>query len=215
MGTYVWSIIFNKRLRIKSFVICILFIFSYNSAIGQPTYCIPTYTVGTSYGEEYSFTTSQLCIGDLYKGGVVAYIFSQNDPGFVLNETHGLILSVKFLGNSVWGCEEISINTSAEIGQGLSNTNNIVSKCPTSGIAARLCYDCSYNGYYDWFLPSRDELKVIIQNNDLIGGYISNKSAWSSTQTNAIFNAWVNDCNGDEYGSSKVNYHLVIPVRYF
>ncbi len=61
-----------------------------------------------------------------------------------------------------WGKYGTAIGgTSQDIGTGLSNTQAIVTglaQAPAeTGRAAQLCNSLFYNGYYDWFLPSRSE----------------------------------------------------------
>jgi len=50
-------------------------------------------------------------IGDNYRGGNVAYIFKQGDPGYVKGETHGLIAAKNDMTyNAVYGTQTVDIN---------------------------------------------------------------------------------------------------------
>lgn len=93
-----------------------------------------------------------------------------------------------------------------------------------SAYAAKLCYDLVYNGYDDWFLPSRDELNLIytyleeVEEADLgdypIGTY------WSSSEnSNNVKFVWTQEFF-DGYQNSKcgrfiVNSLRVRPIRAF
>jgi hypothetical protein len=70
------------------------------------------------------------------------------------------------------------------IGTGLQNTLDIRAGCATAGIAARVCFNYSINGYDDWFLPSRDEMKMLYQNRVAIGGFTTG-FYWTSTEFSA------------------------------
>ena len=154
------------------------------------TYYVRAYAtnrIGTAYGNEISFiTNSILAIGDRYKGGIVAYIFQPGDPGYTPGEIHGIIAAPSDQSdNAQWGCIGTAITGAAgtAVGTGNQNTIDIMAGCSTSGIAARLCGDLVLGGYSDWYLPSIDELDLLINNRTLIGGFM-NAQYWSSTETN-------------------------------
>lgn len=83
--------------------------------------------------------------------------------------------------------------TSTAIGAGLSNTNTIVNGAtPANDSAVALAYNYSIGGYGDWFLPSQDELSLMLNNlhrhSPALGGFTST-GYWSSsedTATNSI-----------------------------
>ena len=70
--------------------------------------------------------------------------------------------------------------------------------------AAKLCDDLVLNGYDDWFLPSKDELNMLYQNRNLIGGFTTGYYYSSSESTN--YTAWTQGFTdgyqyGNDYGS--------------
>lgn len=139
---------------------------------------------GTVYGNEQSFISGSLVVGDSYGGGKVAYVLQPGDAGFVIGESHGLIAAPTDQGTATWGCHGSLIGgTSTVLGAGSNNTSAIVSACNTTGIAADICTNLILNGYSDWYLPSKDELNKLYINRAMIGGFI-NASYWSSSEVN-------------------------------
>ena len=101
------------------------------------------------------------------------------------------------------------------LGTGNQNTNQIVSGCASSGIAAKLCQDLVQGGYSDWFLPSSDELAKIYLNRVAIGGLTSNVH-WTSTEASSG-TAWILNFNDGipNPWNKGANYVYVRAVRYF
>lgn len=155
--------------------------------VPNKTYYVRAYatnSIGTSYGLTQTFTTlPKLEIGQSYQGGVIAYIFTLFDSGYVAGEIHGLIATTSNQSTATqWGCLGTSINvTSLNFGTGTTNTNVIVTACTTSGIAAKICNDLIFGSYSDWYLPSYSELYNLYSNKAIIGGFNDN-SYWSSSE---------------------------------
>lgn len=87
-----------------------------------------------------------------------------------------------------WGCKGIDVATKTEIGSGKSNTEQIVSACSESDIAAKVVSDLTINGFDDWFLPSKDELSALISSQKLAGVY-SDYDYWTSSQASVELSA--------------------------
>ena len=110
--------------------------------------------------------------------------------------------------------------TEQGIGTGQSNTTIIVAWLNSHGEtdrAAQLCDALVYGGYSDWFLPSREELKLMYVNlhSEGVGGFASD-GYWSSSEDNANI-AWgqlfVGGYQNTRYG--KTNPARVRAVRAF
>jgi hypothetical protein len=126
-------------------------------------------------------------IGELREGGVVFWV----DPA---DNTHGLVCALSDDATQVaWGCFGIDLinvpnvtsfppaGSGAEIGDGESNTNNILNDCPSApaALAAR-----SLGA--EWFLPSAKELNQMYINKttlEAVSGFSAfSNYYWSSTE---------------------------------
>jgi hypothetical protein len=155
--------------------------------LANKEYFIRAYAVndaGIWYGDQQSIFTFGNNIGEQFGGGIIAYIFQPNDPGFVYGETHGFIAPQSDQTFGFWYNGTFS-NTGAYrlgLGEGVDNTNDIVLKQGTySSYAARTCYDFQKDGFDDWWLPTKEELEKLYANKDKIGGFTTNYY-WSSSE---------------------------------
>jgi len=154
-----------------------------------------TNSAGTSYGNEVVFTTlppQKYHIGQSFGGGIIFYIDTTGQ--------HGLIAAISDQSTATqWGCiyTEIGV-TLTVIGSGEANTTSIINGCGSSDIAARICYNLVLNGYNDWFLPSKDELELLYNLKEVIGGFTSNFYLSSSEASASL--AW-----GKHFGNGYMN----------
>ncbi len=189
---------------------------------------------GLSYGKAISFRTGNKEIGEEFQGGNVFYILQLGDLGFDSAVCHGLICT------SIDKIAELPFSNlsgnfganSSEIGFGQENTNNIFSNIGVSAPGPAYCYQLSHKGYSDWFLPSLNELRVLMEANM---SYISTYSTWSaymsSTEIDNIYYSVyrVQPANGyyyyngntfyvpkTDYRMKETNYNIYVwPIRTF
>ena len=145
--------------------------------------------------EAISFSSTYIPpIGSEYGGGVIAYVFTPHDSGYVAGEVHGLIAAKSdqsLPSGAPWynGVFNNTAATGAAVGKGRGNTELIVLKQGkvTNEVlsAARLCADYTVTEegepFDDWFLPSKGELNKLYLNKEMIGGF-EDDGYWSSTE---------------------------------
>ena len=144
----------------------------------------------TLYGCTDTLAINFDALGDFYQGGIIFY----------LDGNGGGLICGRDLGSSNWGCFSTeAFSTGKAIGTGEENTSTIIFKCSEPETAAEMCYNSSEEGYYDWFLPSRDELYEMYLNKDIISGggggdygFDPTQSYWSSStyDPNYINSLW-------------------------
>jgi hypothetical protein len=178
------------------------------------TYYARAYAInsaGIAYGNEITFTTgSQLTIGDTYAGGLVFYLDSTNLHGYVCAESNQ--------GYTQWGCNSTNVTGAAgtAIGTGQANTAAIVATGCAAGYAANICSDLVLNGYSDWFLPSREELRLMALNLGASGaGDFGTDQYWSSTQSGTNYAVSVNMTDANTYTYYKDNFKPFRAIRAF
>lgn len=130
---------------------------------------------------------ANLKTGDIYGGGLVAYIYQPTDSGYVSGQVHGIIAANVDQGTASWGCEGTLIGTTNGLGRGKFNTEQIIAKCSDTATAAKVCRALTLNGYSDWYFPSLDEMKQLRLNLHLkgLGNFRTDLSYFASTETTA------------------------------
>jgi hypothetical protein len=156
-------------------------------------------------------------IGDLRAGGVVFWVDGNGG---------GLVCALQDYPNSVeWGCDTdlpnvpnatygIPYGPGAEIGDGMSNTNEILIDCPTAPAAL-----AAHSLGPEWFLPSINELNQMYIHKitlEAVAGFSAfSNGYWSSTEYDNS-SAWrQNFVHGNQANPSKGNPINVRAVRAF
>jgi hypothetical protein len=164
-------------------------------------------------------------LGDFYQGGVVYYIFTSTDFGYVAGETHGLIAAVENQNFSIrWnnGSNVTTEATATAVGTGYENTDAIIGAqgSTATSYAAGVARAYEGGGYTDWSLPSKDELSHMYFQKTMInttasdngGSDLSNALYWCSTENtldHARFKNLSNNSGGTMHKSSALNVRAV------
>jgi len=165
--------------------------------------------------------TNNFKIGQKHEGGIIFYI---DDSG-----QHGLIAAPfdQAYREADWGCHGVDFLGASDtaIGSGLQNTLDIIDAlnqsddCVPNNPAALLCVNLSIDGFSDWYLPSMEELKLMHEHREIIGGF-GLDFYWSSSEFNNIwtrvrfFSEIESEFDGD-WNAGKRNPHSVRAVRSF
>ena len=106
--------------------------------------------------------------------------------------------------------------TGTAVGRGKRNTQLIVESLNRKGErgrAAQLCASLNYDGYNDWFLPSKDELDLMYKNLKQKGlGGFENNVYWSSSQFNNN-SAWFQAFDDGHQQGNGGYKDATLPVR--
>jgi hypothetical protein len=95
-------------------------------------------------------------LGDFFAGGYVFYLKPDKSGGLVFAPSDASENTVP------WGCKNLKLPVLGEkAGDGMKNTQTILSLCSETNIAAKICDLYVSAGFDDWFLPSKDELSMI------------------------------------------------------
>jgi hypothetical protein len=120
-----------------------------------------------------------------------------------------------------WGAYKKEVSgTNAAVGSGKRNTQVIVERLRQfgeAGRAAQVCAGLDFDGFKDWFLPSKDELDLMYKNLKAKGlGSFQSSWYWSSSEIGSFF-AWYQDFSNGSQESIylKGNTYCVRAVRAF
>jgi hypothetical protein len=116
---------------------------------------------------------------------------------------------------SAWsGNTSSSVTTADAIGTGAKNSTNMLAVSGTG--AAQLATSYTNNGYTDWYLPSKAELKQLsVERGRFPAGSFTAGGYWTSSQASSG-RSWITTMsNGSQIDRPKGNSQYVRPIRAF
>ena len=143
-------------------------------------------------------------------GGIVFYI---TDGGL-----HGLEAAPVDQGAEKWCSPSVTLfgANGTAIGTGAQNTADIIDAgCGQYGsVAATLADAYTLNGFSDWFLPSREELRELYLNRAVVGGFAS-YFYWSSSRDTGLTAWYFNFITGSASNTYTQYDYKVRAIRSF
>lgn len=142
-----------------------------------------------------------------------------------------VIMKLLYKGNGFYKAQYITRNIKLEIGQyyqggiifhldnnaehGLIAAKKDLGEFLWVG-AKQKCEELKLNGYDDWYIPSKDELNLIFERKDKIGGFVSRRRYWDITSVSHPSHWPDYWCAGDsdDYNAKGHTYY-VRPIRAF
>ena len=172
----------------------------------------------------FSFWLKGKCERRVYKigdtgpaGGIIFY-----DAGSVINGWRYLEASLNDFTAQWSSSTSVAVgNTGLSIGDGKANTQKIVTFLNgrgETGRAAQICANLEYNGFKDWFLPSRDELNQMYNQRvllKLITTSGNNPYYWSSSEYGNSYAYQLYSYSSSMNADYKNNNSRVRPIRAF
>lgn len=159
--------------------------------------------------EKNTSSEKEIEIGKKYGGGVIFYLDASGQHGLVAAETNQ---SSSMRWNN--GTYMVTGSTENAVGKGRETTELIVNMQGPGTYAASICDDLTLNGYSDWFLPSKNELNLIYQQRNIVGGFTEGYY-WCATEYDSL-HAWNQYFPyGPQYYADKADSACVRAIRAF
>jgi hypothetical protein len=141
-------------------------------------------------------------VGELYGGGIIVSVWKTSGV------EHGLIASLTDVGMSVWSnVTDFEVGISAQsANDGLSNTLAIINQAGHTNSAAKLCYDYSYGGYTDWYLPAHWELIQCLNSAYIVNETLGNSSGFKFDEYSCSTEFDGGSYTGEVFNRSALGY---------
>lgn len=137
---------------------------------------------GVAYGNEIQFITFYR-IGEQMGGGKIFFVDDTKLHGLIASEYDVYFYPITWAVGNLFVVE----TGARSVSDGKSNTDKIVARYGSGYYPAKLCKDYRGGGFDDWYLPSKDELLLLLKEHYAVGNFETNYNKvneyWSSTET--------------------------------
>ena len=148
-----------------------------------------------------------ISIGQSLQGGIVFWIDATGDGGLIAAPTDQS-------AGCNWGCQGTLISGTFSNSNGSANTDLMYAQCSVVGMSSEICSNLVLGGYSDWYLPSIDELNLLYQQKNVVGGFTAS-SYWTSNQYSSVDAYWQNFNSGIQGHNLKNQSAGVRAIRAF
>ena len=170
------------------------------------------YALHAKTAETLAGGITNLTIGQAYQGGIIFWLDATGQHGLIA-ATEDQSTGIRWQHISGGNIFIVQNAIRDGIGAGMYNTERA-----GSSPAAQICANYQGGGYGDWYLPSLDELILLIQQMVAVGGFAGG-NYWSSTEIagdeNSYSWAWMVNTNGFVDSGYKPFLYRVRAIRAF
>lgn len=156
---------------------------------------------------------NQLTLGQEYEGGTIAWIDGSGQHGLIIPIADYSTGFYQSWCETPYGATYLGI-TSTDYGDGLTNSNSIVSAIGYNNAAGE-CLNLVSGGYSDWFLPTNDELLNILNAGQIPSAFNLLDVLWTSSEYDAYYSRCLFRSVETMGYTNKINFMRYLPCRYF
>ncbi len=154
-----------------------------------------------------------IVLGKSFEGGIIFYIDKTGQHGLIKAKGDQSDKPIDWFTET----KGKAFATDTEIYAGEKNTKLLVAKFKEKNHPAQLCKNFEFDGYKDWYLPSKDELDLLYEYNKTVPRAQRLEPAyyWSSTEMSSQDVYYRSFHNGKSYTWIKNNKAKVRAIRKF
>ncbi len=155
----------------------------------------------------------KIAVGNSFEGGIIFYVDETGQNGLIMSQVDQTISPIEWFGETKG---KAGANDTGIYG-GAKNTETLIKKFPEKDHPAQLAARFEYDGYKDWYLPSRKELEKLFEFNKTlpIAQRLKKEYYWSSTEINNADVYYKSFFNGDDFLRITGNKANVRAIRRF
>lgn len=163
-----------------------------------------------SYSSRNSFNHY---VGEVYGGGVVFEVHKDQN-----GREHGLVVSLNDQSTEqVWSnVESVPVGNSAQRKwNGYQNTRSIIRQQNHNFSAANICFNFCDGGFHDWYLPSFNEMGLLLEVKFKVNWTLHSMSGATEMNGENPFNSYWTSTESDSEHAWMVEFYSGNPAPYF